>query len=396
MDFTSLMLNCFVLFIVIFYCRSKSSHVSSHTPNLYCSVNKFVNSKDCESFGQNQGKPWDHRNGVNTFTVVPRKNPHISRQYEIAIKLETLEPGESGKNMEERSDDLRNSKPISTSNEVPHDKMEHVNNVNKTCGNSDVSEAPENVLDIINLNNHKEKHLLGEKNEINYQDLSEQAHVEVKENRLQNRYHEKVFLNGYTMSSDRAMVEDEVEETKDDFTARHPHIPWRNEDLKSKNPAMIGNDKKGEDKETTANYQPGPRHEPHCDPYWKAYLDRLQVPFKYQSPNSISKFGLNPSFSKEKVSSQNLTQSDNTSLVLSKRLGPASNPEPHQNVRPHFARLVSPFALAVSQRAMSVKKMGYPLIPSGGRFNSSTLLHLNTVSLTEFIHILYTDPLYCF
>ncbi|XP_062854177.1 cordon-bleu protein-like 1 [Trichomycterus rosablanca] len=376
---------------------SDGSPASNHTSNLHCSLHKSVDSRNCDSLSQRQEAPQDRRDGLNTFTVVPRKKTQSPRQYEFVITLETSESGETGKKLKGGNDNRKNSEPRESTNNqeyntntmVTHEKTEHVNNVDKTCGNLDILEATEKELDMIKLYTYTENHL-DKGREMEDQVVLEERDWEVmfKEKRkiFQNGVHceEAVNLKRCTMSSDKAVVEDVVEKTTFDFKPPSPPSYWKEDDCetqhvkKSEKAEMIGIEKKAEDKETSTTYPTAPRREHHRDPYWKTNLDTIQVPFKYQSPDSVSKFGLNSSLSNEKPSSENITQSENPSLVDFKNAGPNSNSEPHQSFKLPVACLVSPFALAVSQRAMSVGKRGYPLNLSARGLGSSILLHLNT------------------
>ncbi|XP_017336156.1 protein cordon-bleu isoform X2 [Ictalurus punctatus] len=312
------------------------------------------------------------RDGLTTFTVVPRRRPQSMRQYEVLLTMENSETmeinGDTGENLEGG---------ISESREIEKTEMgtKEIVMLERTDAESENLEETNKELGIteafgeLKLNMDTEKHLPEGRDKMEVQDERDwiEQYREIRMRFLSDDDHDgkEAKLKTSTKVFDEEMV--------DDVPPPQLSVCWEEEDTETQNleeTDSFGKEEVEEDKaaNTFTIQNPNPsRYDPHHDPtydasytqdpYWDVNLSSNQ-----QSSNSDTPF-TSSSQSNPQTHQPNSVQSTLPHVSKSK-LNPS-----FELSSPNSASL---FGLAVSQRVQSLGNDIFPLIPSARRTSSPT------------------------
>ncbi|XP_053354932.1 protein cordon-bleu isoform X1 [Clarias gariepinus] len=306
------------------------------------------------------------RDGLTTFTVVPRRRPQCMRQYEVLLTLETLETinGDTEGNLELGVLESREVEKIEKVEQFEtNEAFENVVETNKEMGIADPFEK-------LNLNTDAEKEQSEDGDEL---EVHEQGDW-IEEYRKRRR---KFLMHDDGKEPRSLMISSKVfnKETVDDAGPSLPtklSVCWEEDDTEEQNLEEIGSFVKEETREDKAAkiftvQTPNPsRSDPQRDPtfnpaytqdpYWDVKLSSNTSPSDSDTPFTSSA-------NHSGIHNHQPLPDEPTSPQVSK-----SEPDPSFKHSPPSS--VSRFALAVSQRVQSLGNGVCPLIPSARKTTS--------------------------
>ncbi|KAK3575334.1 hypothetical protein QTP86_025522 [Hemibagrus guttatus] len=311
------------------------------------------------------------RNGVNTFTVVPRKRPQSTNRYEFLLTMKNVESinGDTGEHLEGRISESRETEKMETSSkemarlEKTDDEFENVVETNKELGIAEGFgklhlniDAEEHLAEEHLAEEHlAEEHLIEDRDGMEDQDERDW----IEEYKKRRRFLSNDDYGKETKTSRKAFYK----EMLDDVSPQPSQLSvcWEEEEPETQNleeTEGFGKEEAEEDKYKANTFiiqNPNPSKSE--EPYWDVNLSS-----NLHSSNSATPFTSssqsNPQ-NRQPTSFQSASPHDSKSkLKTSFELSSPNSP--------------SLFALAVSQRVLSLGNAVSPLIPAARTVSSPT------------------------